>query len=302
MESEKTVKRKRSFGRTLLFFVLGATAIFCVSLVVAILLPKNLMAPENQIAIVEIKGMITSSEDIVRQIRQYEEDVNVHGIVLRIDSPGGSVAPSQEIYNAVLKAKENNIKIFASFGSLAASGGYYIASAANTIVSNPGTLTGSIGAIMAFSNMEELMSKVGMRPEVIKSGPFKDTGSFSRSMSKDERALLQAVVDDVHQQFVGAVAVGRNLPFKEVAKIADGRIYTGRQALKLKMVDQLGSLQDTIDLLAEELGMTDKPNIVREKEDVNFFDWLLQSSLSKNLTASLVPSPSPSLQYLWVSQ
>ena len=302
MESGNTVKRKRSFGRSLLFFVLGAVAIFCVSLVVAILLPKSMIAPENQIAIVEIKGMITSSGDIVRQIKLYEEDENIHGIVLRIDSPGGSVAPSQEIYNAVLKAKENNTKIFASLGNLAASGGYYIASAADTIVSNPGTLTGSIGAIMAFSNMEELMNKVGMQPEVIKSGPFKDTGSFSRPMSKDERALLQAVVDDVHEQFVGAVAAGRNLPFKEVAQIADGRIYTGRQALKLKMVDKLGSLQDTIDLLAEELGMTDKPNIVREEEDVNFFDWLLQSSLSKNLRASLIPSPSPSLQYLWVAQ
>ncbi len=299
METENTPrKKKRSFGRMLWRVFLWGSVALALSLVVAKLLPAPLGA-EDQIAIVEISGMITSSEDTVRQLMEYMEDDQIKGIVLRIDSPGGSVAPSQEIYRAVKKVKENHKKVYASLGSLAASGGYYVASTADTIIANPGTLTGSIGAIMAFSNMEDLMNKVGLHPEVVKSGPFKDTGSFSRSMSKEERALLQNVVDDVHQQFVGAVAEGRNLPFKEVAKLADGRIYTGRQALKIKLVDQLGSLEDTIELLAGDLGIVGKPAIVREKEPATLLDWLLTSKVSRSLKTAVLPPTAPGLQYLW---
>lgn len=301
METEHR-PRKRSFGRTLWRVLLWGSLGLIALVVVSRLLPESLGRNEDQIAIVEVVGMITNSEDAVRQLLDYMEDDNVKGIVLRIDSPGGSVAPSQEIYRAVRKVRENHKKVYASLGSLAASGGYYVASTADTIIANPGTLTGSIGAIMAFSNMEELMGKVGMKPEVVKSGPYKDTGSFTRTMSKEERALLQTVVDDVHQQFVSAVAEGRNLPAKEVGKLADGRIYTGRQALELKMVDGLGSLQDTIELLAKDLGIAGKPTIIQEEEPAHILDWLLSSKISRNLKSAVLPPAFPNLQYLWSPQ
>jgi len=297
----ETERRRRSFGHQLWRLFFWGSVVVIAIVAASKLLPGAFGQPEEQIAIVEISGMITGSEDAVRQLMAYMEDDNVKGIVLRIDSPGGSVAPSQEIYRAVQKVRENNKRVYASLGSLSASGGYYIAAAADTIVANPGTLTGSIGAIMAFSNMEELMSKVGMKPEVVKSGPYKDIGSFSRTMSKEERALLQNVVNDVHQQFIGAVAEGRNLPVGVVAKLADGRIYTGRQALDLKLVDRLGSLEDTVELLTGDLGLVEKPAIVQEREPVNVLDWLLNSKMPDSLRAGLLKPSFPSLQYLWMA-
>ena len=243
--------------------------------------------------------MITDSRDVVRQLAYYRDAKNIRGIILRIDSPGGGVAPSQEIYDAVLKVKGSQKKIFASMGSVAASGGYYIASAADTIFANPGTLTGSIGVIMAFSNVEELISKVGIRPEVIKSGEFKDAGSPVKPLSKEDRELLQRVVDDVQEQFVEAVAEGRQMPPEEVKKVADGRVFTGRQALELKMVDRLGGLQDSIDLLAEQVGIEGKPEVVQETEKVHFLDWLMQAAFYREIKSSITANHIPSLQFLW---
>ena len=260
----------------------------------------GILESDNQIAIVEIQGMITGSRVTVRQLRDFQHNPKVKGIILRINSPGGGVGPSQEIYNAVTRIREEGRKkIFASLGSVAASGGYYIASAADTIFANPGTLTGSIGVIMAFSNIQDLIEKIGIRPEVIKSGAFKDVGSPVRPISSEERKLLQNLVDDVHQQFVEDVAKGRNLPIQDVQRLADGRVYTGRQAYELKMVDHLGGLQDAIDLLATQAGIEGAPQIVREEEKMPFLDWLLQSSFKKNLTETLSPYSYPSLQFLW---
>lgn len=260
----------------------------------------GILESDNQIAIVEIQGMITGSRVTVRQLRDFQHNPKVKGIILRINSPGGGVGPSQEIYNAVTRIREEGRKkIFASLGSVAASGGYYIASAADTIFANPGTLTGSIGVIMAFSNIQDLIEKIGIRPEVIKSGAFKDVGSPVRPISSEERKLLQNLVDDVHQQFVEDVAKGRNLPIQDVQRLADGRVYTGRQAYELKMVDHLGGLQDAIDLLATQAGIEGTPQIVQEEEKMPFLDWLLQSSFKKNLTETLSPYSYPSLQFLW---
>ena len=260
----------------------------------------GILESDNQIAIVEIQGMITGSRVTVRQLRDFQHNPKVKGIILRINSPGGGVGPSQEIYNAVTRIREEGRKkIFASMGSVAASGGYYIASAADTIFANPGTLTGSIGVIMAFSNIQDLIEKIGIRPEVIKSGAFKDVGSPVRPISSEERKLLQNLVDDVHQQFVEDVAKGRNLPIQDVQRLADGRVYTGRQAYELKMVDHLGGLQDAIDLLATQAGIEGTPQIVQEEEKMPFLDWLLQSSFKKNLTETLSPYSYPSLQFLW---
>ena len=210
------------------------------------------------------------------------------------------------MWREVLKTTEedsSNVKPFiASMSDVAASGGYYIACAANYVLANPGTLTGSIAAVMAFSNIEELTDKIGVKPIIIKSGKYKDVGSPLRGMKPEERKLLQSVVDDVHQQFVQAVAKGRGLPVSEVNEIADGRIMTGQQALTLKLVDEMGGLEKTIELLAKKIGVEGRPKVIEEKEKTPFFDWLLQSSLPSRLAATLMPASLPRLQYVWFPQ
>ncbi|MBT5469166.1 MAG: signal peptide peptidase SppA [Nitrospina sp.] len=259
----------------------------------------RLKTSNSEIALVHVNGMLTDSSEIVRQLSKYRRDAKIKAIIVRIDSPGGTVGPAQEIYDEINKIKESKKIVYASLGSVAASGGYYIACAADYVLANPGTLTGSIGAIMAFNNVEELAKKIGVRPAVIKSGAFKDSGSPLRSMEPKERKLLQNVVDDVHQQFVQAVSLGRNLSEDEVKQFADGRIMTGKQALEFKLVDEFGGLEKTIEIVGKKIGVVGHPSVIEEKEDLPFMDWLMQSAVSKNLTQSLLPSPSPRLQYLW---
>ncbi|NIQ03268.1 MAG: signal peptide peptidase SppA, partial [Nitrospinaceae bacterium] len=262
---ENVGKPKRTFGRTLFYFLLAVIGLMVVSSLAGRFLGGEWDDTREKIAMVEINGMITDSRDIVRQISSYRRDDEIKAIILRIDSPGGAVAPSQEIYDEVLRVRESKKKIFASMGSLAASGGYYIAVAADRVFANPGTLTGSIGVIMAFSNAEELMHKIGLKPEVVKSGAFKDTGSPARKMRPEERKYLQKVVADVHEQFVAAVAKGRNMSTPQARKLADGRIFTGRQALKLDMVDELGGLEDAIKKLSETVGIKGRPKVIWEQ-------------------------------------
>ena len=291
--------RNKSFFRGFLYFLFGATLLYGASELLGNYYSDGLDGPKEKIALVEVTGAILDSADIVRQIRNYRRDDEIKGIIIRIDSPGGAVAPSQEIYDEVLKVRADNKKIYASMGSLAASGGYYIASASDRIFANPGTLTGSIGVIMAFSNAEQLMNKIGLRPEVVKSGKFKDTGSPFRSMTKRERQYLQSVVNDVHQQFVEAVAKGRNMDIKQAGKFADGRIFTGRKAHEMKLVDDLGGLEFTIFKLGEALGIEGRPKVVYEKPEEGFLDWLLSSKISEDLQSNLAVSRFPTLQYLW---
>jgi len=303
MEINRPLKSKRSFGKIFLLFLGGIFLFMVVSSIIGSFFSDGLLESDNQIAIVEIQGMISQSRETVRQLRKFQYDPKVKGIILRIDSPGGAVGPSQEIYSAVTRVRdEGGKKIYASMGSVAASGGYYIASAADTIFANPGTLTGSIGVIMAFSNIQDLIEKIGIRPEVIKSGAFKDAGSPVRPISSKERQLLQNLVNDVHRQFVEDVAKGRNLPVEVVARLADGRVYTGRQAFELKMIDHMGGLQDAIDQLAVQAGIEGSPHIVQEEEKVPFLDWLMQSAIKKNLTEALSSPTHPSLQFLWSIQ
>lgn len=292
-------KPEKSFLRGFLFFLLGAAFLYGASALMGSYFADGLDGPQEKIALVKVTGTILDSTDIVRQIRRYRNDDEIKGIIIRIDSPGGAVAPSQEIYDEVLKVRASKKKIYTSMGSLAASGGYYIASASDRIFANPGTLTGSIGVIMAFSNAEQLMAKIGVRAEVIKSGPFKDTGSPLRSMTKKEKRYLQSVVDDVHQQFVEAVAKGRNMDIKEAAKFADGRIFTGRKAHEMNLVDDLGGLEFAIAAMGEALGIEGRPKVVYEKPEEGLLDWILSSKVSDSLQTHLAPSRFPSLQYLW---
>ena len=266
------------------------------------LLPDRWKSPSGEIALVRIQGMLMDSQNIVRQLSDYRHNPGVRGILLRIDSPGGAVAPAQEIYSEIMKLRADHKTVYASMGTVAASGGYYIACAADYVLANPGTLTGSIAAVMVFSNIEELTNKIGVKPVIIKSGKYKDVGSPLRAMNPEERKLLQNVVDDVHQQFVQAVAKGRGLSVSEVKEIADGRIMTGQQALKLKLIDEIGGLEKTLELLAKKIGVEGRPKVIEEKEKTPFFDWLLQSSLSSRLVETLIPASLPRLQYIWFPQ
>ena len=296
METENSKVRKTSLSRRLLFFTLILLALIGLSSIFSKWIPSK--EANNKIGVVDISGLIQNSQLIIKQIKKFREDGSIRGIILRIDSPGGAVGPSQEIYDEVIKTRNDKKTIYASLGTLAASGGYYIASATNRIFSNPGTLTGSIGVIMAFSNAKGLMDKIGLKPEVIKAGKYKDVGSPARAMTEKEKKLLQNVASDVHQQFIEAVAKGRNLSILEVSKIADGRILTGRQAHSMNLVDELGGLEVSISKLAEDVGIIGVPKVVKEKQNIKFLDWILQSSINQIVKVDL-PIPKSPLQYVW---
>jgi protease-4 len=233
----------------------------------------------DKIAIIEIRGVITQSSGIIEEINQYQEDEGVKAIILRIDSPGGGVGPAQEIHREILKVKSKK-KVVTSMGSVAASGGYYIACASDLIVANPGTITGSIGVIMEFTNIEELFKKIGIKGVVLKSGEHKDIGSPFREMTPEEKKIIQGVIDNVHQQFVQAVAKGRKMDQEKVMQIADGRILTGEQAKQIGLVDQIGNLQDTIDIVAKMAGIEGKPNILYPKRKFSLWELLVREATS----------------------
>ncbi len=230
----------------------------------------------GRVALVEVRGPITRAEDTVKQIIRYREDDSVRAIVLRIDSPGGAVAPTQEIFDELHKTREAGKIIVASMGSVAASGGYYIACAADSIMANPGTITGSIGVVTVAPSAEDLFERIGIEWQVVKSGRHKDLGSMSRSMTNEEFGIVQSVVDDVYDQFVGAVTSYRPLSREEVVELADGRIYTGNQALPLGLVDRLGTYQDAIALAGKMAGLPGKPNVVRQPPKT-FIDVLMEN-------------------------
>lgn len=255
----------------------------------------------DRVALVKIEGILLLSDSIVDELQDYTEDSSIKAIVIRIDSPGGGVVPSQEIYNAVRNAKKDGKKVIVSMGSVAASGGYYIAAAADKIVANPGTLTGSIGVKMEFANLEKLLEKIGVRGMVVKAGEYKDIASPYRDMTNEEKKLLQTVIDDVHNQFIKAVADGRGLTETEVRAIADGRIFTGQQALGLKLVDQLGDLNDSIDAAGVLAGIKGKPSVVEKRKKVPFLEYLKEESAGwiSEIIAEGIAGTSVKLQYLY---
>lgn len=228
----------------------------------------------QKVAVIDIRGIITRSDATIKLIHIYRDDPSIKALVVRIDSPGGSVAPVQEIYSELEKIEK---PIVASMGGSAASGGYYIACAADTIVANPGTLTGSIGVIMQFTRMKGLYDKVGLEHQVIKSGEFKDTGSPFRALTEQERAVLQTTVDDVYNQFVDTIfaARGDKLTRAEVVELADGRIFSGQQALASKLLDRLGNLPDAINIAGELAGIEGKPKVIRKEKRASLFEQLV---------------------------
>lgn len=214
------------------------------------------------VGVIEVRGVIDGDDEVIPTIQRFAKSEQVRAVVLRIESPGGGVTPSQEIYQELTRLKEKK-PVIASLGGVAASGGYYIASACNTIVANPGTITGSIGVIMETVNVQGLLDKLGVRGGVIKAGTYKDLGSPLREMTAEEQQILKTMLEDVHQQFITAVATGRNMEEATVRTLADGRVYSGKQAQRLGLVDHLGNLQDAITLAAQKAGIPGEPRVIR---------------------------------------
>jgi protease-4 len=282
MADDQPIERspKRSLLRKILWVVgSGLGLLFLVNT----FLPDLDLSGEDRIALIRIEGVILDAQETLGELKKFSENPSVKAIVLRIDSPGGGVVPSQEIYDAVRRVRtKSNKAVIASMGSVAASGGYYIAAATDRIVANPGTLTGSIGVIMEMANVEGLLQKIGVEGVVVKSGKYKDVGSPLRKMSDEERGLLQTVMDDVHKQFIEAVAEGRSLEVPEVQALADGRIFTGRQAKAAKLVDELGNLEDAIQLAADVVGIEGEPKVIEQRRRFSIRE-LLESKLSSVL-------------------
>ena len=270
---------------------------FGVLILINLFFPDLDLSTDDRIALIRVEGVILDSQTTIGELKRFSENPSVKAIVIRIDSPGGGVVPSQEIYDAVKRVRsKNNKAVIASMGSVAASGGYYIAAATDRIVANPGTLTGSIGVIMETANVEGLLQKIGVAGVVIKSGKYKDIGSPLRKMSAEERGLLQAVMDDVHKQFSEAVAEGRSLELQAAQALADGRIFTGRQAKEAKLVDELGDLEDAIQLAAEVAGVEGEPKVIEPRRRFSLRE-VLDSKLSM-LFPKLDVQPGVNLKYL----
>ncbi len=241
----------------------------------------------DKIGVVDIKGLITEPEAIIKALRDFRYNQKIKAVVIRINSPGGAVGASQELYEEILRLDREK-PVVASLATVAASGGYYASLGARHIVANPGTVTASIGVIMKVPNIEGLLEKLGIKTTVVKSGTFKDLGSITRDMTEDEQTLLQGVMQDIQKQFVTAVAKNRKLPEDQVSAIADGRIMTGHQALDAKLVDELGNFSVAVDKAAGLAGIEGRPELVYPKKDrISIMRELLQEEGAKTLGNAL---------------
>ncbi len=274
-----------------LFFLLVIASILSASIIViSILISRagkgldysglNALNGEK-VGIIEITGIINESKDILERLKHFRDDNSIRAIVVRINSPGGSVGPSQEILREIQKTALKK-KIVASLGSVAASGGYYVAVGAEGIMANLGTITGSIGVVMGFTNFQELLQKIGLVPVVIKSGNYKDIGSPVRKMTENERQILQNLSDQIHRQFINAIAEGRKMEFQKVEAIADGRIFSGEEAEKLGLVDRIGNLEDAVEWAGRMSGIKGKITGVYIKDKrLPFLQYLTETTLNK---------------------
>ncbi len=228
----------------------------------------------DKVGLIKIVGPIYNSEPILEQLDKLEKNSSVKAILVRLETPGGGVAAAQEIYSRLVYLRdEKGLPVVVSMGGVAASGGYYIALGADTIMANPGTTTGSIGVIAEFATYGQLLNKIGVEVEVVKSGKFKDTGSPHRTLTPEERDYLQSVIDDTYQQFVEAVAQERNLDLEQVKQVADGRIFTGRQAQELGLIDLLGGMDEALNVAGKMAGLSGTPNIVEvQRKKLTLFD------------------------------
>ena len=252
----------------------------------------------SKIGVITISGTISDSSQIISQIIEFRKDKRIKAIIIRIDSPGGGVGASQEIYREIRRTIPVK-KVITSMGGIAASGGYYIASASDKIVANPGTLTGSIGVIMEFLQLHELSQKIGVSMEIIKGGEYKDIGSPYRKFTEKDKRLLEGIISEIREQFINAVAQGRNLPVDTVKEIADGRIISGATAKELGLVDLLGNFQDAVDLAKEMTGIKGDAELVyQKKRGSRLWEYFLKNT-ADTLTRMLLDNLKPRLEFRW---
>ena len=263
-------------------FTLGLVAVSGIAVLGAFAVNSKItgaiVSSRGNIGVVEVTGPILSSKKIIEDLKGFMDDDAIKAIILRVDSPGGGIGPSQEIYRELMKTRDAKT-VIASMGSVAASGGYYIACATQGIVANAGTITGSIGVIMEYANIEQIAKKIGISPVVIKSGEYKDMGSPMRELKDSEKQLFQNLVDELHAQFVSDAAAARNMETDVMAKLADGRVYTGQSAMKLKLVDRIGNMDDAVQWAGQMAGIEGELTLVYPKAD--------KITLFKKLTETL---------------
>lgn len=267
--------------------------------VLAFLGKGSLFASRERVGVVEIKGVLTDSRTIIKQLDRYRDDSSIKAIVLRINSPGGAVGPAQEILREVEKIRAKK-KIVASLGTVAASGGYYIACGADLIMANRGTATGSIGVIMQFTNVEGLTKKIGLDFFNLKAGRYKDVGSPFRPMSPEDKAYLQGLIDNIYQQFINDVSRNRKIPLAKLRILAEGKVYTGEEAKQIGLVDDFGNLQDAIDKAGSLGGIKGKVEAAYpEKEGFSLLRLLLGQDTEDTLSHLALPYPEPAFLPPW---
>jgi len=284
------------------FLVTALAVILFVGLSFAVLSlvgPGNLLGLGDKVGVLEIKGLISESRPTLKQLERYQKDKSIKAIVVRINSPGGAVGPAQEILRELQKVRKEK-KVVASLGTVAASGGYYIACGADLIMANPGTATGSIGVIMQFANVEALTKKLGLDFFNLKAGRYKDVGTPFRQMTKEEKEYLQHLVDNIYQQFLKDVAKNRKLPLEKVKALAEGKVYTGEEAKAAGLVDELGNLPDAVERAGRLAGIKGKVEAVYpEKEGFSLLRLLLGKDTEESLSNLALPYPEPAFLPPW---
>ena len=247
----------------------------------------------DKVAVVDLKGVIASSDEVVRQMKKYKNNSSIRAIVLHIDSPGGGVVASQEMYEEVRAVRDGGKPVIVSMGSLAASGGYYVAVGGSYLVANRGTLTGSVGVISEFLQLKDALDKLGIGVKTIKAGKLKDAGSPMRAMNDDDQKYFQALMDDVHRQFIDVVARERKMDVEKVRELADGRVFTGEQALQLGLVDTLGTFEDAVRIAAVKVGIKGEPAIVKERKRQMWYESIFGDAgeTLKDLKQELIDRP-----------
>lgn len=311
-EASKKASQKRSFNPVIAILILSGV-FFAIFLLVSGGIFFGTLAPNHPehpsatalfkneaVAVIELNGVILDSKKMLRRLERAEEDPAIKAVVLRLNSPGGAVAPSQEIYEKVKAFKK---PLIASMGSIAASGAFYIACGAKEVFANPGTITGSIGVIMEFANLEKLYEWAKIKRYSIKTGRFKDAGAEYREMTPEDQALLQGMVDDVLVQFKQAVSTGRKLSMEQVDQIADGRVLSGNQAKAAKLVDQLGTIDDAIQEAAKVAGIHGKPHVVYPEEPKRrLLDFILENASDSDSDSEADSKASSLGVFYWVDR
>jgi len=279
----------------------GLFLVYFVSLVFMVPEDETLSTSGERVAMIELTEPILDSQNIVRQFKKYRENRGVRAIVFRVDSPGGGVSASQEIYEEVKKTRNSGKPVVVSMGSVAASGGYYVSCGASKIVANPGTLTGSIGVIFQFLHFNELMNKIGIDASTFKTGKYKDIGSPFRKTTEDEKKFFDQLLGDVYNQFVDVVAKERKMDRKRVVQYADGRVFTGRQAFEYGFVDTLGTLEDAITIAAKLGDISGKPKVVKERKVRTWLERLMGEAVTEIAGLKKELFNQPILQYKFIS-